>query len=245
MCLSRGIPVFCEKPVAVTIEEVDECYALAREKGVPLLCGYQRRFDSSFVRLKNAIDAGQIGEIRIVKTTSRDHPLPSFAFLRTSGGIFHDCASHDIDVHRWLMGCEPVEVFATGHAFYKEIAEMNDYDSVVILLKWPNGAISTIDLCRNATYGYDQRIEVLGEKGMVQAENKPQTTVVISNEAGIHHDVISHSFADRYPDAYKSEIQHFIQLVRDRTNWEAKLRVKHAVRLSFALISKILFYLLS
>lgn len=106
------------------------------------------------MKLKQALDNGSIGLPHVVQTTSRDHPLPSFEFLKTSGGIFHDCASHDIDVHRWLMGTEPVEVFATATAFFPEVKAMDDFDCVVIVLKWPNGAMSTIDLCRNATYGY-------------------------------------------------------------------------------------------
>eukprot|EP01122_Echinamoeba_exundans_P018033 TRINITY_DN9957_c1_g1_i1.p1 TRINITY_DN9957_c1_g1~~TRINITY_DN9957_c1_g1_i1.p1 ORF type:complete len:346 (+),score=109.82 TRINITY_DN9957_c1_g1_i1:352-1389(+) len=223
--LNAGYPVFCEKPIALELHEIDECYALAAEKKLPLLCGFQRRFDPSFMKLKAAIANGQIGEVAVVQTTSRDHPLPNFEFLKTSGGIMHDCASHDIDVHRWLMGAEPVEVFCYGNAFIPEIKAMNDFDTVVITMKWPSGAISTIDLSRVSAYGYDQRIEVLGSKGMVEALNRPRTSFVLSNEKGFQSDPISWSFTDRYPDAYKGEVVHFIEIL---ANPGMAMRVNHA-----------------
>jgi myo-inositol 2-dehydrogenase/D-chiro-inositol 1-dehydrogenase len=225
LTLNAGLPVFCEKPVAQETHEVDEVYALAESKGLPLLCGFQRRFDPSFMKLKQAIVDGQIGQVQIVRTTSRDHPLPSFEFLKTSGGIFHDCCSHDIDVHRWLIGEDPIEVYASGHAWFPEIASFNDYDAVVLMLKFPSGITTTIDLHRNARYGYDQRIEVMGSKGMVEAHNKPKTSMVLSTDAGVVSDSISYSFTDRYPDAYKAEIVHFIEVVRSKGR--VPLRVTH------------------
>jgi len=225
LALNSGLPVFCEKPVAQHTHEVDEVYALAESKGLPLLCGFQRRFDPSFMKLKKAIVDGQIGQVQIVRTTSRDHPLPSFEFLKTSGGIFHDCCSHDIDVHRWLVGEDPIEVYAVGKAWFPEIESFNDYDAVVVLLKFPSGITTTIDLHRNAHYGYDQRIEVMGSKGMVEAHNQPKTSMVLSTETGVTSDNISYSFTDRYPEAYKAEIVHFIDLVRGKGR--LPLRVTH------------------
>lgn len=225
LTLNHKLPVFCEKPIAQKIIQIDELYALSKLQGVPLLCGFQRRFDPSFMKLKKTIVDEQIGQIQIVRTTSRDHPLPSFEFLRTSGGVFHDCASHDIDVHRWLIGQDPIEVYASGTAWYPEIKEMNDYDAVVLIMKFPNGITTSIDLHRNSLYGYDQRIEVMGSKGMVEANNKPKTSVVLSTENGITSDTISHSFTDRYPDAYKGEIVHFVEIIR--SNGSIPLRVTH------------------
>lgn len=223
LALNGGKHVFCEKPIAESTQEVDELYALAKEKNLTLLCAFQRRFDPSFMKLKKAITEGQIGKVQVIKTTSRDHPLPSFEFLKTSGGIFHDCAIHDIDVHRWLSGEDPVEVFATGYAHYPEIASFGDYDAVVIVFKFPSGLISTVDLHRNALYGYDQRIEVMGSEGMVQADNTPRTSLVISNGKGLLRDQINHSFNDRYVDAYKNEVLHFVSILKG----EDEVKVLH------------------
>lgn len=150
---------------------------------------------------------------------------PLHTFYQQCRGIFHDCCSHDIDVHRWLIGEDPIEVYASGKAWFKEIEEMNDYDAVVLLLKFPSGVTTTIDLHRNAKYGYDQRIEVMGSNGMVEAHNHPKTSFVLSTEAGVKTDNISYSFTDRYPDAYKAEIVHFIELVRSKGR--IPMRVTH------------------
>lgn len=214
LALNSGKNVFCEKPIAETTEEVDELYKLAEEKKLTLLCGFQRRFDPSFMKLKEAIVDGKIGKVQIIKTISRDHPLPSFDFLKTSGGIFHDCAIHDIDVHRWLSGENPSEVYVVGHAHYEEIASFGDFDAVIILFKYPSGLISTVDLHRNALYGYDQRIEVMGSLGMLQADNIPRTSLVVSTQQGVARDQVSHSFNDRYIDAYKNEVLHFISILK-------------------------------
>jgi myo-inositol 2-dehydrogenase/D-chiro-inositol 1-dehydrogenase len=211
--LNANYPVFCEKPISLDINAVDECYNLAKQKNQILLCAYQRRFDPSFVKLQKAVQSGELGKVHVIKTTSRDHPLPSFEFLKTSGGIYHDCGSHDIDVVRWVLGEEPVEVYSTAHAFLGPIKEMNDYDTVVMILKFPSGATAMIDLDRTSAYGYDQRIEVSAEKGMIQAENKSATTVVTSTAGGVARDKISHTFTDRYDDAYRLELEHFVDLV--------------------------------
>jgi len=211
--LNSKISVFCEKPISLDIKQVDECYNLAKKLDVPLLCGFQRRFDPSFYKLRTSVKNGDIGKIHVIRTTSRDHPLPSFEFLKISGGVFHDCGSHDIDMQRWITGEDPYEVFATGTAFIPEIKQMNDFDTVAMLLKFPSGAIGMIDLDRTCAYGYDQRIEVHAEKGNLKAENKYKTSVVLANKSGTLHDTVNHTFTDRYPEAYRAEIDHFLDLL--------------------------------
>jgi len=205
--------VMCEKPISLKVEEIDECYNEAKKCGTPLLCGYQRRHDPSFRQLQEACRKGSVGTLQIVKTTSRDNPVPTLAYLKISGKIFHDCGSHDIDVCRWILGEDPVEVFAIGSAFKKEIGEMHDWDTVLISLKYPSGAIASIDLSRKAAYGYDQRIEVLGDKGMVQAMNKQPTTMILSTDEGIKSDAYCYSFPQRYDQAYALELDHFADIV--------------------------------
>jgi len=211
--LRAGKAVMCEKPISLNIKEIDECYQESKKCGVPLLCGYQRRHDPSFRQLQEACKKGAVGTLQIVKTTSRDNPVPTLAYLKISGKIFHDCGSHDIDVCRWILGEDPVEVFAVASAFKKEIKEMHDWDTVLISLKYPSGAIASIDLSRKAAYGYDQRIEVLGDKGMVQAMNKQPTTMILSTDHGIESDPYCYSFPQRYEHAYALELDHFADII--------------------------------
>jgi myo-inositol 2-dehydrogenase/D-chiro-inositol 1-dehydrogenase len=211
--LRAGKAVMCEKPISLNINEIDECYNEAKKCGVPLLCGYQRRHDPSFRQLQEACKKGAVGTVQIVKTTSRDNPVPTLAYLKISGRIFHDCGSHDIDVCRWILGEDPVEVFTVASAFKKEIKEMNDWDTVLISLRYPSGAIASIDLSRKAAYGYDQRIEVLGDKGMVQSMNRQPTTTIVSTDQGILSDPYCYSFPQRYEHAYALELDHFADII--------------------------------
>jgi myo-inositol 2-dehydrogenase/D-chiro-inositol 1-dehydrogenase len=212
--LRAGKAVMCEKPISLKIEELDECYNETKKIIVPLLCGYQRTSDPSFRKLQEACRKGDIGTVQVVKTTSRDNPVPTLAYLKISGKIFHDCGSHDIDVCRWILNEDPIEVFSVASAFKKEIGEMHDWDTVIVSMKYPSGALASIDLSRKAAYGYDQRIEVLGDKGMVQAMNKQPTTVVLSTDGGINTDPYCYSFPQRYVEAYAHELDHFADVVQ-------------------------------
>lgn len=205
--------VMCEKPISLDIKELDECYEEAKKNGVHLLCGYQRRSDPSFVKLQESCKKGELGTVQIVKTISRDNPVPSVAYLKISGGIFHDCGSHDIDVCRWILGEDPVEVFAMASAFREEIKNIDDFDTILVTMKYPSGALASIDLSRKAAYGYDQRIEVLGDKGMGQAENRQPTTVILSTDQGVVKDTNCYSFPQRYEHAYALELDHFADLL--------------------------------
>jgi len=171
-----------------------------------------------FSKLQKAVKEGVIGNTQIIKTTSRDHPPPTMEFLKISGGIFHDCASHDIDVCRWIAGEDPVSVYGQGTCFNKEIDALGlgDWDNITLSLKFPSGILGLIDISRHATYGYDQRIEVLGSKGMLQAENERQTTVILSNENGTTIDPTRHSFPQRYVITYATELDHFADVVEGK-----------------------------
>lgn len=152
--------VFCEKPIATSEKAITECYDLAERVERPLFCAFNRRFDHGMCSLRNQVKTGKIGQLYQIKTTSRDSPLPSIAYLKISRGIFHDCAVHDIDMVCWIAGEEPSGVFAQGSAFDPEIGALGDVDTVAIVLKFPSGIIASIDLSRHSTYGYDQRLEV-------------------------------------------------------------------------------------
>jgi len=211
-----GKAIMCEKPISLITSEIDDCYAQAAKYGVPLLCGYQRRHDPSFVKLHEAVKGGAIGQVQIVKTISRDNPVPTIAYLKISGRIFHDCGSHDIDLCRWITGEDPYEVYTAASTFNPSIKELNDWDTVLITLKFPSGIIASIDLSRKAAYGYDQRIEVLGNAGMVQAENRQPTTTIVSTDKGLLTDPFCWSFPQRYVEAYARELDHFADVVQGK-----------------------------
>ena len=158
--LRAGKAVFCEKPIAETIENSALCYNEAEKAGKILFCAFNRRFDPSMVDIQAKVRDGVLGKVHVIKTTSRDSPLPSMEYLKISGGMFHDTAVHDLDVICWMLNEEPVTVHAMGHTHAQTIKELQDVDTIIISMKFPSGALSVTDLSRHSTYGYDQRIEV-------------------------------------------------------------------------------------
>lgn len=175
--------------------------------------------------MKESAHAGEIGRLQMVKVCSRDSPVPTEAYLKISGGIYHDCAVHDIDMMMWILNEWPTEVFSYAHAFHDFIREMGDVDTVSITMKFPSGAIGQIDLSRYAAYGYDQRVEVLGDKGMLESENQNRTSVRKSLKEGISKDPLKFSFPQRYPDGYAAEIDHFIDVMDGKAPIISKMDV--------------------
>jgi len=222
--LNAGKAVFCEKPIDHDVAVVDEVYKLAEKLGLILLCGFQRRYDTSFMKLKESVSKGAIGQLIKVKTISRDHPIPLLSFLKISGGIVFDCCSHDVDVLRWVTGEDPESVYTTATCFTPEIAELNDFDTVDMLLKFPSGVIGVIDVSRYSSCGYDQRIEVLGKEGTINAGNPQETTVMYGRKDGLVEDPYIYSFPKRYHQAYSSQLDHFANLV---LGTESELRLKY------------------
>ena len=158
--LKHGKGVFCEKPVAKTLPAVMNCYEMARKAGLPLFCAFNRRFDPAFCSVKEQVQNGAIGKIHSIRTVSRDRAPPFIEYLKTSNGIFHDSSVHDIDVICWILGEDPVEVYAQAHGHHPEIRDIPDFDTVAIVMKFPSGVVAIIDQSRHSSYGYDQRIEV-------------------------------------------------------------------------------------
>ena len=158
--LRAGKAVFCEKPIAEEIENSALCYKEAEKAGKILFCAFNRRFDPSITYIQAKVADGDLGKVHVIKTTSRDSPLPSVQYLKISGGMFHDTAVHDLDVICWMLNEEPVTVHAMGHAHAAFIEELQDVDTIIITMKFPSGVLSVTDLSRHSTYGYDQRIEV-------------------------------------------------------------------------------------
>ncbi len=168
-----GKAIFCEKPVDLDAQRVRDCLKVVKDTGAKLMVGFNRRFDPHFMAVKQAITDGAIGTVEMVTITSRDPGAPPAEYVKRSGGIFRDMTIHDFDMARFLLGEEPVSV--TAHAAVlvdPEIGKAGDFDSVSVILETASGRQAIISNSRRATYGYDQRIEVHGSKGLVSAENQ-------------------------------------------------------------------------
>jgi myo-inositol 2-dehydrogenase/D-chiro-inositol 1-dehydrogenase len=208
-----GKTIFCEKPIDLSMERADRCVAAVKATGAQVLMGFNRRFDPSFAALKRGIDSGAIGPVELVQITSRDPGPPPLEYVRVSGGLFRDMMIHDLDMARFLLGEEPVEIFATASCLVDpRIAEAGDVDTAMVTLRTASGRLCQISNSRRAVYGYDQRIEVLGARGMLEAGNLKPTTVVASTRDGVVADKPLHFFLERYADAYRAELRHFLDV---------------------------------
>ena len=213
-----GKHIFCEKPISLDLEQIDETLAIVEQAGVKFQVGFNRRFDASFKRVREAVASGEIGEPHIMRITSRDPAPPPIEYVKVSGGIFLDMTIHDFDMARYLIADEVVEVYATGGVRVDpQIGEAGDIDTTVITLKFQNGVIGTIDNSREAVYGYDQRVEVFGSKGMVTAANPPTDTVTFSGSEGTRAASPPYFFVERYQPAFLAELQAFFTCIREDT----------------------------
>mmetsp|Transcript_44184 Transcript_44184/g.70209 ORF Transcript_44184/g.70209 Transcript_44184/m.70209 type:complete len:614 (+) Transcript_44184:95-1936(+) len=234
--------VLSEKPISHELHEVEEAVELAKTKNLAFVCGYQRRADRHFRELKRQLDAGAIGSLKLLKTCSRDNPIPPMEYLRTSGGIFHDMLIHDFDMLDFLSGGQvPESVTSTGHSHHPEIKAMGDVDICAVMFKYASGLIAMVDTSRDASYGYDQRIEAFGERGMLTAKNELTSTIELATADGHLMPPAMYSFPQRYHEAYRSELTEFIELVqagRDselhRMEQKAMLRHPNIVRTTIA-----------
>jgi myo-inositol 2-dehydrogenase/D-chiro-inositol 1-dehydrogenase len=213
-----GKAIFCEKPIDLSLARTDAAIAAVARAGVPMLVGFNRRFDPDFAEMHRRVAAGAIGSVEQVIVTSRDPGLPPLAYLKVSGGQFRDMTIHDFDMARWMLGEEPVEVFAYGAALVDPaVAAAGDIDSCMVLLRTAGGRMAHINNSRRATYGYDQRVEVFGSGGRLMAGNRVATTVEIADADSVRADKPLHFFLERYADAYRIELDAFIDAVTDGT----------------------------
>ncbi|MCA3444738.1 MAG: inositol 2-dehydrogenase [Rhodobacter sp.] len=209
-----GKAVFCEKPVDLSLARVAACLKVVEGAKGTLMVGFNRRFDPDFMALKAAIDAGSIGPVEMVTIISRDPGAPPADYITRSGGIFRDMTIHDFDMARWLLGEEVDTVQAAASVLTDPaIAALGDFDSVNVILRTASGRQAIISNSRRATYGYDQRIEVLGAKGMLQAENQAENRVTLADAGGYHSAPLLNFFMSRYTAAYANEIAAFVASV--------------------------------
>ena len=209
-----GKAIFCEKPIDLDVTRVKSCLEVVEANKATLMVGFQRRFDPHFCALRTAIDNGEIGDVEMVTLTSRDPSPPPYDYIKRSGGLFRDMTIHDFDVARWMLGEEIETVQAAASVLVDpKIGELGDFDSANVILVTSSGKQCTITNTRRATYGYDQRIEVHGSKGMIAAENTRQANIELANERGYQRPPLLDFFMTRYTEAYAAEITAFVDAI--------------------------------
>jgi myo-inositol 2-dehydrogenase/D-chiro-inositol 1-dehydrogenase len=208
-----GKAILCEKPIDLDIAKVDACATEIAGSDVPIMIGFNRRFDPSFAAVKAAMDKGEIGDVRQVIVTSRDPEIPPVAYMKVAGGLLRDMTIHDFDLARFLLPEEPVEVAAMASALIDDsVRQLNEHDTAAIIMRTASGKQAIITNYRKAVYGYDQRIEVVGELGMLQAHNRRATTVERWTETVTEaKEPLLHFFIERYREAYVRELDAFIE----------------------------------
>ena len=211
--------VFCEKPIDHDVAKIKEVIDALKDSNVKYQVGFNRRFDHNFEAVQKAVADGKIGDTHIIKITSRDPEPPCADYVKVSGGIFLDMTIHDFDMVRFLAGCNAEEIYVQAAVLVDPaIGEAGDVDTAVITLKMENGAIAVIDNSRKAAYGYDQRAEVFGSKGMVAVSNDSTSSAVISNADGVTGEKPLYFFLERYMAAYAKEIKCFIETIENDTD---------------------------
>ncbi|MEY8457736.1 inositol 2-dehydrogenase [Lactococcus ileimucosae] len=210
-----GKHVFCEKPLGSSMKEILEAYEAVKKAGIILQTGFNRRFDDDFLAIKSRIS--EIGEPQILKITSRDPGMPPLEYIEKSGGLFMDMTIHDFDMARYMFG-EVKSVFVQAAALVDStLTTYGDVDTAVITLTFENGAIGVIDNSRQAVYGYDQRLEVFGSKGMLQNSNHLERNTVFSSKTGVVSEKPQHFFLERYLKSYETELAYFAKSILDKT----------------------------
>lgn len=210
----NGKHIFCEKPISLTLSESVEAVKAVEKAGVKLQMGFNRRFDRNFSTLQKALKERALGEIQSLRITSRDPAPPPIEYVKHSGGLFMDMSIHDFDMARYLMQSDVVEVYAKGGALVNpELEEIGDIDTAIVTLTFENGALCVIENCRRSVYGYDQRVEVLGDKGSISVGNENTNTLTFAYADGIKQENPPFFFLERYKQAYEIEMNAFIDSI--------------------------------
>lgn len=213
-CAQVNKPVFCEKPIDLDVNRAKACAKIVKASGIICMIGFNRRFDPHIASLKNKIDDNLIGSIQSLLINSRDPEPPSLDYIASSGGLFYDMMIHDFDMACWLLNEKPSSVYVAASAVDKGIASCGDVDIASVILTTQSGAIATIINGRQAAFGYDQRIEVFGENGMLQVQNVLEDNVILSNAQGISQAKAKFFFMQRYAKAFHNELIHFITSIQ-------------------------------
>ena len=217
--IAAGKHVFCEKPIDHDLGKIKQVVDALKGTNLKYQVGFNRRHDHNFAAVKQAILDGKVGDVHIIKITSRDPAPPSPAYIAVSGGMFLDMTIHDFDMVRFLAGCDAEEVYVQSAVLVDPaIGEAGDVDTAVITLKMENGAIAVIDNSRQAVYGYDQRAEVFGSKGMAATANDTLSSMVLSNADGVTGEKPLYFFLERYMQSFATEVKGFINAIENDTD---------------------------
>ncbi|WP_211462639.1 inositol 2-dehydrogenase [Collimonas silvisoli] len=222
----KGKAVLCEKPIDLDMLKSTEAATEVERLNGRVMLAFNRRFDPTSQAFRKAIDAGEIGDIRQVIISSRDPGMPPRDYVLHSGGIFRDMVIHDLDTARWLLGEEPVEVMAMGNRLIdSSLAELNDFDTIMVQMRTASGKQCHINCCREAVYGYDQRFEVSGSKGMLLQDNlRPSTIRRWTAETTDAREPLLNFFLERYVDAYKNELEAFVDAIKNNAPMPTTVR---------------------
>ena len=221
LAIAAGKHIFCEKPIDLSIENVKEIKSLLDANPVKFMVGFNRRYDPNVLKIKKELNEGRLGALQSVKIISREPGPPPMEFIKTSGGLFLDMAIHDFDLARYLMNSEITEVYSTASIFGDlPLETVDDVDTAVTILKFKNKGFATIENSRNSTYGYDQRIEVFGEKGLLSAQNKLDDSVYFANNSGFHRPKPVGFFIERYKESYINILDSFVQCLEQNKDLE-------------------------
>ena len=221
LAIAAGKHIFCEKPIDLSIENVKKIKSLLDANPVKFMVGFNRRYDPNVLKIKKELNEGRLGAPQSVKIISRDPGPPPMEFIKTSGGLFLDMAIHDFDLARYLMNSEITEVYSTASIFGDlPLETVDDVDTAVTILKFKNKGFATIENSRNSTYGYDQRIEVFGEKGLLSAQNKSDDSVYFANNSGFHRPKPVGFFIERYKESYINILDSFVQCLEQNKDLE-------------------------
>jgi len=219
LAAKAGKAIFCEKPIDLDINKVDQCKKDLENFNVPIHIGFNRRFDLSHSSLKKAKDNGEIGNLEMIVISSRDPASPGIEYLREAGGFFRDTAVHDFDLTRFILGDDPIiEISAYANVLFSKAAkETNDLDTAMFILKSQSGVLCHINNSRRAVYGYDQRVEIFGSKGMIISDNQSPTSVKkFDKNITNSEDPIYYFFIERYDQAYKNQLNIFIDCIKNK-----------------------------
>ncbi len=217
--IKAGKHVFCEKPIDHDVARIKEVMEALKGTGLKYQVGFNRRFDHNFEALQKAVADGKVGKPEIIKITSRDPEPPSPEYVKVSGGMFLDMTIHDFDMVRYLAGCDAEEIYVQSAVLVDPaIGQAGDVDTALITLKMANGALAMIDNSRKAVYGYDQRAEVFGSKGMVQTANDTESTMVFSGDQGIVAEKPLYFFLERYMESFSREVRLFVKAIEEDTD---------------------------
>jgi myo-inositol 2-dehydrogenase / D-chiro-inositol 1-dehydrogenase len=213
-----GKGIYCEKPIGLDYEEAEEAVRVVRATGVPVMLGFNRRFDASHAAVKAAVDRGEVGKVEIVQLTSRGPKPPPISYVKVSGGQLRDQTIHFFDLLRWLTKDEPVEVYAIGAALVDPaIGQAGDVDTSIVSIRMASGALCQIDSSRRAAYGYDERVEVFGSEGMAESARQNFRGLSLYKGHQIHQDGLHPGWFERIEQSYYEAIDAFVKSVEKGT----------------------------